>query len=426
MAGLPVHPRVARLLCRAAELGCHALGADLAAVLAERDIMRRSGEGAHARREPDIEVRIELLRAWRKGGGDGDPWALRAVERTSKQLMRLLGDKGANRDRLCDHDTVGRLLLCAYPDRLGMRRAEGRDRYVLSQGRGIRFPSASVLSQSPYIVAPNVDTGIRADGIVHLAASVTDQTIREELSDRIETVRRVEWDSRENCVVATSEERLGGVVLSSKPFTPTDEEAAPLLCDAIRRTPGLLTFRKEARQFQARVALVRRLFPDEEWPDLSGDALLAEPERWLVPYLGGIRSASDLSCLDVLTALTGMLSRGQARHLDERAPCHLTVPSGRRVLLDYAAGDSPVLAVKLQEMFGLADTPVIAGGRARVLIHLLSPAGRPVQVTQDLRSFWNSGYQQVRKELRGRYPKHHWPDDPWNATPTGKTKRKGG
>jgi ATP-dependent helicase HrpB len=307
-----------------------------------------------------------------------------------------------------------------------MRRAEAKDGYVLSQGRGVRLPFAGLLSRSRFIVAPNVDEGARGEGTVHLAAAVTDEAIREELSGRIGTVRRVEWDARKNCVVATVEERLGALVLSSKPFAPSDEEAAPLLCYAIRTTPGLLTLGREARQFQARVALVRRLFPDEEWPDISEAPLLAEPERWLSLLLGGLRSAEDLSGLDILTVLRGMLSRRQARLLDERAPNHLTVPSGRRVPLDYGAGDSPVLAVKLQEMFGLADTPVIAGGRARVLIHLLSPAGRPVQVTQDLRSFWNSGYQLVRKELRGRYPKHPWPDDPWNAVPTGRTKRKGG
>jgi ATP-dependent helicase HrpB len=161
-----------------------------------------------------------------------------------------------------------------------------------------------------------------------------------------------------------------------------------------------------------------RAFPEESWPDLSTERLISEPESWLAPFLGGCRTAQDLSRVDILPALRSTLSAQQQRLLDARAPSHLGVPSGHRIALDYTSRDMPVLAVKLQEMFGLSDTPVIAQGRVKVLLHLLSPAGRPVQVTQDLRGFWNNGYQQVKKELKGRYPKHPWPDDPWHASPT--------
>jgi ATP-dependent helicase HrpB len=170
---------------------------------------------------------------------------------------------------------------------------------------------------------------------------------------------------------------------------------------------------------------VRRTFPEETWPGLSDERLLSKPEEWLLPWLGGIRSAQGLSGLNILPALKARLSRDYARLLDERAPVSITVPSGSRVTLDYISGDRPILAVKLQEMFGLADTPVIAGGRVKILLHLLSPACRPVQITQDLKGFWNNGYPQVKKDLKGRYPKHPWPDDPWNAVPTRRPKPRG-
>jgi ATP-dependent helicase HrpB len=194
----------------------------------------------------------------------------------------------------------------------------------------------------------------------------------------------------------------------------------------IRSAPDrTLTFSSAARQFQGRVALLRRLFPEEPWPDLSDSRLTAAPEEWLSQWLGGVRTLQDLSGLDVLPALRARLSREQLRLLDEQAPVSVVVPSGHRIPLDYTVGGVPVLAVKLQEMFGLADTPTIARGRIKVLLHLLSPARRPVQITQDLKGFWNRGYQEVKKELKGRYPKHPWPDDPWNAVPTRRTKPKG-
>jgi len=167
---------------------------------------------------------------------------------------------------------------------------------------------------------------------------------------------------------------------------------------------------------------MKRTFPTENWPDLSETRLLSVPGEWLMPWLKGIRTREQLATLDLLPPLRARLSREQQRLLNERAPASLLVPSGHRVTLDYASGDIPVLAVKLQEMFGLADTPKIAGGRVKVLLHLLSPARKPAQVTQDLKGFWNSGYQQVKKELKGRYPKHPWPDDPWKAAPTRQAK----
>jgi ATP-dependent helicase HrpB len=187
----------------------------------------------------------------------------------------------------------------------------------------------------------------------------------------------------------------------------------------------MLNFSRDVRQFQGRVAFLQRRFTEESWPELSDECLTAMPEDWLLPWLVNIRTAQDLSSLDILPALRARLSRQQQRRLDEMAPISIVVPSGSRIAVDYTSADNPVLAVKLQEMFGLSDTPVIAGGRVKLLLHLLSPARRPVQITQDLKGFWNSGYQLVRKELKGRYPKHPWPDDPWNAMPTRRVKPRG-
>lgn len=427
MARMPLHPRLARLLVRAGELGCVRLGADLAALLSERDIIRRVGGHDRMVRpgEAGIAERLDILHAWRRGEGapgGADAWALRAVDRTAGQLVRLVTETNKSAG---DPDMIPRLLLSAFPERVGRKREDGEGRFLLAQGRGVRLSATSGLSVSPFIIAVTVDAGERGEGIVHLAAPLTEELIRAECAERIETVKRIEWDKREAKVVATVEERLGAVLLSAKPFTPPDEKAAPLVCEAIRSNPSMLVFSKEAHQFQGRVMLLRRLFPEELWPDMSAEHLTLSPGEWLMPWLGGIRGAQDLAGFDVLPALRSLLSWEQQRQLDERAPVSITVPSGRRVSLDYAAGDVPVLAVKLQEMFGLADTPVIAGGRVKVLLHLLSPARRPVQITQDLKGFWNSGYQLVKKELKGRYPKHPWPDDPWNAVPTRRVKPRG-
>jgi ATP-dependent helicase HrpB len=267
-----------------------------------------------------------------------------------------------------------------------------------------------------------VDAGEKAEGMVHLAEPVAEDLLREELSESIESLRRVEWDKRGGRIIATVEEKLGALQLSAKPFAPKEEEVAPLLCEAVRSGSARIVFGEEARQLQGRVSLMKRTFPAENWPDLSETRLVSVPEEWLMPWLKGIRTREQLATLDLLPPLAARLSREQQRLLNERAPTSLLVPSGHRVTLDYASGDIPILAVKLQEMFGLADTPKIAGGRVKVLLHLLSPARKPVQVTQDLKGFWNSGYQQVKKELKGRYPKHPWPDDPWKAAPTRQAK----
>jgi ATP-dependent helicase HrpB len=428
MARLPLHPRLGRLLQRASELHCPRLGADLAAMLSERDILRREASGFTARAEgSDLGERLELLRQWRKrkeAPGGIDPWALGAVDRASHQLQRLTAGENSGACREEEDASVPRLLLRAFPDRVAKRREQGSGRYVLCQGRGVRLPAASRVAQSPFIIAAHLDAGEKAEGKVHLAEPVGEDLLREELSENIESMRRVEWDKREGRIVATVEEKLGALQLWAKPFAPKEEETVPLLCEAVRSGSARIVFSEEARQFQGRVSLMRRTFPDENWPDLSETRLLSAPEGWLRPWLKGIHTREQLAALDLVPPLAGRLSGEQRRLLAERAPASLPVPSDHRANLDYASGEIPILAVKLQEMFGLADTPKIAGGRVKVLLHLLSPGRKPVQVTQDLKGFWNSGYQQVKKELKGRYPKHPWPDDPWKAVPTRQAKTR--
>lgn len=423
VARLPLHPRLGRMLMRAAELGCPHLGADLAAILSERDIVLRS---ASVTNEPDIGRRLDMLHLWRRSREApeaSDLWSLRTVDRTAKQLLRLITGVYTPGEKDCsDPDMIPRLLLCAFPDRIAKRREEGDGRFLLSQGRGLRMPAESTLAKSPYIVAVNLDAGEKTEGRVHIAASLSEGLIRQECSRSIEKLRRIEWDKRERKITAAVEERLGAILLSSRRFNAADEDSLPILCEVIKTAPGMVVFSREASQFRARVSLVKRVFPEEQWPDLSDERLLLHPEDWLLPLLVGKQSAQDIAGLDILPALRAMVSWKQQQLLDERVPKHIAVPSGSRIALDYESGDIPVLAVKLQEMFGLADTPAIAGGRVKVLLHLLSPARRPVQVTQDLKGFWNSGYQQVKKELKGRYPKHPWPDDPWNSMPTRKAK----
>jgi len=428
MARLPLHPRLGRLLVRASELGCMRLGADLAALVSERDIIRRGGADRIIA-EPDVSERIDALRSWRKGkeaGGRLDTSALKAVDRTAKQLLRLMPEtKELPLNDAGDDVKIARLMLSAFPDRICKRRDEGGGRFVLAQGRGVRLSLDSPLGGNEYIIAVTVDSGEKVEGFVHVAAPVSVELIRLECKDRIETLRRVEWDKKENRIAAAVEETLETLLLSRRPFTPTDEEAAPILCEELRTTPGLLCFSNAAKQLQARVGLIHRAFPEEPWPDLSEEQLFSKPEEWLTPWLVNIRSAERLRELNVLPALKSLLSWEQGRLLDERAPLSLTVPSGSQVTLDYSSGELPILAVKLQEMFGLADTPMVAEGRVKVLLHLLSPARRPVQITQDLRGFWNTGYPLVKKDLKGRYPKHPWPDDPWNAAPTRRAKPRG-
>jgi ATP-dependent helicase HrpB len=430
MIRLPLHPRLSRLLLRAGELGCPRLGCDLAALVSERDIFRTSRDERPPQVGPsDLLERLEFLHAWRRGSTGGqraDAAGLKAVERVARQLERLVAPSTGDDRGVDEEEATARLLLAAYPDRLARRRGDEEGSYLLASGRGARLSPRSVARKAEFIVAVDVDGGGQGEGIVHLASEVGRELLHQECAGLIVQWDEIAWSEREKRIVAVKEERIGAIRLSSSAYTPSGEDLCPVILEAVRASRlELLDMGEAVRRLQGRVALLRRVLPEEGWPDLSDETLLETLEEWLGPHLGRVRTAQQLRALDVAALLLGQLDYRSQRLLDELAPTHLGVPSGSRIRLDYAAGDWPVLAVKLQELFGLADTPAIARGRVGVLLHLLSPAGRPIQVTRDLKGFWNGAYHEVKKELKGRYPKHPWPDDPWSALPTRRLKPRG-
>ncbi len=410
---LPTHPRLAHLLSGGVELGLGALAADLAALLEERDPLPR-GSGS------DLTRRVLALRGHRAGRrGEGDPAVLERTERLSRQWRTLLRLEPDNRPP--EPEQVGHLLWLAYPERAGQRRSGSTDRYLLAGGQGARLPEADDLAGEPYLVAAHLDAG-SGEGRIYLAAPL-DVAVLEQQAEVTDTVV---WDSRSGSLTAARERRYGRLLLASQPLTQVPEaRRAEAVRSAVQRG-GLesLAWTSEARQWQARVLSLRH-WRGDEWPDVSDAGLLDCLDDWLTPHLGGVRKREDLGKIHLLPALHPLLPWPLPRSLDELAPTHLGVPSGHSIRLEYRpGGEAPILAVKLQELFGLADTPTVNAGRTPVLLHLLSPARRPVQITQDLRSFWSGGYFEVRKDLRGQYPKHPWPDDPWSASPTRATKKR--
>jgi ATP-dependent helicase HrpB len=418
MAALPMHPRLAALLVAGKSGGEGALACTLAALLSERDIMPR-GEGRLT--ESDLLDRVEALRERL------DPQGARSIERVASYFRRALGIGESGSSPAPEAASVGRLLLKGYPDRVARERTPGSGRYLMANGSGARLSTRSNLRGHEFVVAVDVEGGT-GEAEIHMASAVTLQAIRRECAAAISKGKRVFWDEREGRVVAREEERLGAVLLAERPAAPAKEEITAALLQGILSGPGLagLNWSGDARQFQNRVVFLSRQLPEEGLPDLSDAALEESLERWLAPYLDGVRTLVQLQRVDLLAPLRALLSWRQQKLLDEGAPTHLQVPSGSRVQVTYPADGVPYLSVKLQEMFGLAETPRIALGRVPVLIHLLSPARRPIQVTSDLRSFWDGAYQEVRKELKGRYPKHPWPDDPWEAQATRHVKKRMG
>ncbi|MDH3311089.1 MAG: ATP-dependent helicase HrpB [Gammaproteobacteria bacterium] len=424
MARLPLPPRLSHMLFAAEKLGFGALACDIAALLSERDIF--TGE---ARRSADFTLRIEALRAFRQQGRAGalslqaDHNACMRVNQAAQQFQRLLSHAKPATDTDLEH--AGLLLALAYPDRVALARAPGEARYLLASGRGARLMESEMRLRQPCLVAASLDAG-ETEGLIYSAAPLKEDLLRKHLASHIRREDVVRWDAREQNVVAQREERFGALVLDSNPLKKSDpEKIRAAMLEGVRRL-GIeaLPWTREAREWQARVLSLRQWLPAENWPDVSDAALASTLDDWLLPYLDGITRREHLARIDLLAILRGRLDWDAARRLEEAAPTHLEVPSGSNRRLEYVPGESPVLKVKLQEMFGLADTPRVAWGKVPVTLHLLSPAARPIQVTQDLRGFWERTYPEVKKELKGKYPKHPWPDDPWKAIPTARAKRR--
>ncbi|MBU0498920.1 MAG: ATP-dependent helicase HrpB [Gammaproteobacteria bacterium] len=408
---LGVHPRLGRLLLTGEAEDCAGLAADLAALLSERDILGGPG------RPVDLELRLRLLREWRerKRGGEGvDPAGCKRVDQLSKQLRRSLRGNGEKGD-------AGGLLLTAFPDRLAGRTGADPLRYKLALGGGARLPEADLLQGRPFLVIAAMDAGQR-DGRIFSAVPVTAREIEHRLGPHLQRVMEVAW--RDNGVRASELVRYEALVLEERPARAVDPEAIKTALLQGIRQQGLdcLPWGREARDWQARLLCLRQWEPEAGWPDCSDAALLEGLADWLGPWLEGMTRLDHLQRLDLEKVLRGLLDWKRQQEMDRAAPTHIPVPSGSRKRLEYKPGEPPVLAVKLQEMFGLHDTPRVGNGKVPVMVHLLSPAQRPVQVTQDLRGFWQRTYQEVKKELKGRYPKHYWPDDPFSAIPTARVR----
>ena len=421
MAEMPMHPRLAHMVLRAMALGAEAVACDLAALLSERDPIRTDVGSAP---DADVETRLPLLRGARPAmpaGHHVDADALRRIRQESDRLRAALGDRSRQPDAAV---SAGLLLAFAYPDRIGQSRAPRSGRFLLRNGNGAVLHGAQSLSDAAFIVAVELD-GRRPESRIFLAAAIELADIERHFSDQIGIAREIAWDPRERAVIAREREQLGAIVLVERPLRDPDPDAvSAALLEGVRRE-GIeaLPWSDGARSLRQRLAFLHGV--DASWPDVSDAALLETLGDWLEPHLRGARSLADLGRVDLAGALLSRLPWDRRGALDELAPTHIAVPSGSRVAVDYSDAAAPVLAVRLQEMFGLADTPRIARGAVPLTVHLLSPAQRPVQVTRDLAGFWRTSYFDVRKELRGRYPKHHWPDDPMTAQATRKVKRKG-
>lgn len=415
MAELPTHPRIAHLLLRGQALGLGELACDVAALLGERDIQR--GGGA------DLHSRLALL------AGEARTGASRGAVQRARQLARQFRGylRGAASEAVVDpgHPRwLGCLLAFAYPDRIARQRRAGGGDYRLANGRAAQFGEPDSLMKQPWLVIADLGSrqGQREERI-YLAAELDPRLFDTVLAEQVSQRDELQWDEREGVLRAERQRRVGELVLSSEALPGLDEAARSQALLGLVRRKGLelLPWTPELRQWQARIGLLRRLDLEDkgesEWPDVSDAALLERLEEWLPAYLGKVTRLAHFANLDLASILAGLLPWPLPQRLDEWAPKTLEVPSGSRIRLDYSE-TPPILAVRLQELFGLGDTPRIAQGRLAVKLHLLSPAHRPVQVTQDLANFWRSTYAEVRKDLKGRYPKHYWPDDPLVAEAT--------
>lgn len=400
---LGIHPRLANMLLHGRKLGLGATAAELAALLDERDLL---GPNSGA----DLHERLRVLH------GEYRPPRLDSARlRNIRQVAKRLMSKGSSTARTATATETGRLLALAYPDRIARRRAEHSTRYQLSNGKGARLREDDSLLRYEWLVAADLD-GKAREATIYLAAPVERADLEHDLAQLISESEEAQWDDQRGTVVARRLRKLGELILQETEL-PQPEPALIQqgLLNAVRNK-GLasLPWTETAKQWCARVRLLAKVFPGE-WPDVSDAALLANLEHWLLPFLAGMQRWSDLQKLPLTTALNSLLDYQQQQQLNQLAPTALTIPTGQSVRLDYTAENGPVLAAKLQALFGWLETPQVAGGQVAVVTHLLSPAQRPLAVTADLANFWRNVYPEVRKDMRGRYPKHPWPEDPFTA-----------
>ena len=419
MLALGTHPRLSAMLLSAQGDEDRALACDLAALIEARDPLRSGGDA--------LAARWRALAAFRNGqvAADAHRSALAAIDAAARQWRRRLRVQTLPPRELEAH-RLGDLLAHAFPDRIGHQHPLDRRRYQLANGRMARVFDDSAIFGEPWIVVPELRFEAK-DALVLQAAPVDEQFLRQQFPQRFDTRDAVRWDAGKRALSAQRETRFDQIVLATRPAGRVDPQHAAAALTAAIRDLGLdaLPWNESLRQWRERVRSLQAWLPEAGFPDLSDTALLDSLDAWLRPAFVGKTRLDALGEDELAQALTSGVEWSQRQRIDEWAPARISVPSGMQRRIEYAHGQPPVLAVKLQELFGLADTPRVADGRVAVTLHLLSPGGKPLQVTQDLRGFWERTYPEVKKEMKGRYPRHPWPDDPWSATATHRAKPRG-
>jgi ATP-dependent helicase HrpB len=406
---LACHPRIAHMLLLAPNLAAKQLACDVAAVLEERDPLGRDAG-------IDINLRVEALRRARQNTMLSKGFS--RIEKVAESYRRLLAIEANN--EAYDVFETGLLLAYAYPERIACARLGNNAQFQLANGKIAAAGHRDDLAHEPWLAVANMDT---RDGLgkIFLAAPLNPTDLR----SLVKTVEVVTWDTRKGGLIASTDLRIGSIVLQSKPLAQVDKNVAvQAICKALQNEgKQLLDFDEQVTQLQNRILSLGIWNPEENWPNVCTESLLQNPASWLTPFLQDVKRIDDMKKIDLVQAILSMLPYEKQLELDRLAPAKMHVPSGSGIALMYfERGETPVLAVRLQEVFGLPDTPNINAGKTAVVLHLLSPGFKPVQVTSDLRSFWNNTYHEVKKELKRRYPKHAWPEDPWSEKPVAKGK----
>jgi len=399
---LACHPRIAHMLLKAKDDNAVALAADIAAILDERDpLPKESGI--------DINLRIEALRRARLNNSLGNKFTrIEKVAETYRRLLNAQPDNG-----IVDVFETGLLLAYAYPERIAFARPGNNAQFQLANGKYATVGHRDDLAHEPWLAVAHMDT---RDGLgkIFMASPLNPK----DLLPMVKEKQIITWDTRRGGLIATKDLRIGSIVLQSKSLPNPDESYLQEAISNAIKTEGeqLLNFDEKMQQLQNRILSLRKWNPNEGWPEVSTTTLLLTNSEWLMPYLINIKKPDELKKINLHDALLSSLDWSLQQALNELAPTKINVPSGSAIEVEYLPnGETPILSVRLQEVFGLADTPKVNGGKISVVMHLLSPGFKPVQVTSDLRSFWNNTYFEVKKELQRRYPKHAWPDEPWEA-----------
>ena len=427
MGSAGLHPRLAHMIIKADEKGQGLLACRIAAILSERDIIHFG----QTRFDPDIRLRLEIMetlinkeKIWQKDFKVNKA-IVRSVLASEKKTAKDFGIKHSK----IDIEKAGALLAHAYPDRIARRRNKQTNTFLLASGKGAFFNETNYVSINEYIIAIHLD-GNPKNAKIFLAAPYSKKNLEHDFCDSFKTMRTLSWDKKSLCIKAKESTILGELVIEQHTISDIDQDlSCDILITQIQKTGlGLLPWTKKLMSLKERIQFLKStgLLPD--LPDVSDKALKKQMGKWLKPFLSGVLSFKQLEKIDLYAAFVSMITWEQKKTIEKMAPTHIIVPTGSKKPLKYSRKngllDSPVLEVRLQEMFGLCSTPKIAGGTIWVTLHLLSPAGRPVQVTKDLESFWKKTYKDVKKDLMGRYPKHFWPDDPLYARPTSRVKPK--